>query len=106
MWPCDTGVPPYFLSVMRHLVVKDIGKAKATQGSNKQSIRGVCASALSLSPDAIEDTVPFTTYGLDSLTSVRLSGTLKKNFNLEITQMQLLSSHMTGALAPFQLYVI
>ena len=81
---------------MRHLLVKEVGEANVNQGSDKQSIRGVCASVLSLDPDAMEETVPFSTYGLDSLTAVRLSGILKKLFSLEATQMQLLSSHMTG----------
>ena len=84
------------MSAVRHLLIKEVGEANVTRGSDTQSIRGVCASVLSLNLDAIEETVPFSTYGLDSLTSVRLSTILKKLFGLEVTQMQLLSSHMTG----------
>ncbi|EEB87871.1 hypothetical protein MPER_14597, partial [Moniliophthora perniciosa FA553] len=45
--------------------------------------------------DRIEDNVPLSAYGLDSLTSVRLSGILKAHFGIEATQMQLLSQTMT-----------
>ncbi|KAF9230715.1 hypothetical protein BU15DRAFT_7016, partial [Melanogaster broomeanus] len=43
----------------------------------------------------IMDNVPLSSYGLDSLTSVRLSGTLKMNFGMNVTQLQLLGNTMT-----------
>lgn len=41
--------------------------------------------------------MPLSFYGLDSLTSVRLSNILKGKFGLVVTQMQLLAATMTGA---------
>ncbi|KAH9941391.1 hypothetical protein B0H21DRAFT_550311 [Amylocystis lapponica] len=51
---------------------------------------------LSLNVDDAAETIPLPSYGLDSLMSIRLSGILRKDFGISVTQMQLLSSYMTG----------
>ncbi|KAI3601476.1 polyketide synthase [Moniliophthora roreri] len=90
-------VPGYLQSTMRHLLVKEASDGILSNDTKEQSIIGVCATVLSLEMDRIEDNVPLSAYGLDSLTSVRLSGILKAHFGIEATQMQLLSQTMTVA---------
>jgi len=53
------------------------------------------ASVLALDQNEIMDNVPLSSYGLDSLTSVRLSAILKKDFGMDVTQLQLLGKAMT-----------
>jgi acyl carrier protein len=89
------GIPSYLYS-MRHLLVKENADAGLRKASTEQSIHAACAKVLSLEVDDIEDDIPLSSYGLDSLTSVRLSGILKQYFDTTVTQLQLLSSHMTG----------
>ncbi|OSX56630.1 hypothetical protein POSPLADRAFT_1088939, partial [Postia placenta MAD-698-R-SB12] len=43
----------------------------------------------------IEETIPLSSYGLDSLIAARLSGILRAEFGVDVTQLQLLSGHMT-----------
>src|ERR1700722_13661511 len=81
---------------MRHLLVNEISDASNTEGPTEQTIRAACATVLSLKVEDVEDTIPLSNYGLDSLTSVRLSNILKTYFDIAVTQLQLLSSHMTG----------
>lgn len=90
------GVPEYHLSSMRHLLVNETLDAARASGPAEQTIRAACATVLSLKVEDVEDTIPLSSYGLDSLTSVRLSGILKTYFDITVTQLQLLSSHMTG----------
>jgi acyl carrier protein len=79
---------------MRHLLTKE--KVDSSSGLMEQSIRRECAAVLSLNADEVAENVPLSSYGLDSLTSVRLSGILKAKFNITVTQLQLLSNFMTG----------
>ncbi|EPQ50300.1 polyketide synthase [Gloeophyllum trabeum ATCC 11539] len=88
-------VPPDNRPFVRHLLVKESSENRAADGAKESSIRGTCASVLSMEVDELEDIVPLASYGLDSLTSVRLSGLLQQKFGIAVTQMQLLSSHMT-----------
>lgn len=90
------GVPEYHLSSLRHLLVKETADAAAANASTEQTIQAACAMVLSLSVEDVEENIPLSSYGLDSLTSVRLSGILKQYFDITATQLQLLSSHMTG----------
>ena len=80
---------------MRHLLHKDTADTPVG-GIDMVTIRGACANVLSLSLEELEENVPLASYGLDSLTSVRLSGLLKQSFDISVTQLQLLSSFMTG----------
>ncbi|KAF9261006.1 polyketide synthase [Marasmius fiardii PR-910] len=93
----EIAVPDYHQAAMRHLLVKEASDGLASNGKVEQTILGACASVLSLEVDRVEDNIPLSTYGLDSLTSVRLSGILKTYFNVEVTQLQLLSQTMTVA---------
>ncbi|KAG7085922.1 Type I Iterative PKS [Marasmius oreades] len=93
----EIAVPDYHQAAMRHLLVKENSDALASNGKVEQTILGACASVLSLEIDRVEDNIPLSTYGLDSLTSVRLSGILKTYFSVEVTQLQLLSQTMTVA---------
>ncbi|KIJ60886.1 polyketide synthase [Hydnomerulius pinastri MD-312] len=87
------GIPEYHLSSLRHLLTKqNVEIALATE---EWSIRAACASVLALDTNEVADNVPLSSYGLDSLTSVRLSGILKTNFNVSVTQLQLLGNSMT-----------
>jgi fatty acid synthase len=81
---------------MRHLLVNEISDATKASESMEQTIRAACATVLSLKVEDVEDAIPLASYGLDSLTSVRLSSILKTYFDITVTQLQLLSSHMTG----------
>ena len=81
---------------MRHLAVKEAQAVDTSSANNERSIRGACATVLSLEVKDVEDNIPLSSYGLDSLTSVRLSGILKQHFDINVTQLQLLSRHMTG----------
>jgi acyl carrier protein len=81
---------------MRHLLVNEILDATRASGPTEQTVRAACATVLSLNVGDVEDTIPLSSYGLDSLTSVRLSGILKTYFDITVTQLQLLSSHTTG----------
>ncbi|KAF8837242.1 polyketide synthase [Paxillus ammoniavirescens] len=82
-------------ALIRHLVSKDENDSTAAGTSYEGTIRAACAKILSLHDDEIEETVPLSGYGLDSLTAARLKGVLKAQFDLEVTQLQLLSSYMT-----------
>ncbi|KDQ50123.1 hypothetical protein JAAARDRAFT_711195 [Jaapia argillacea MUCL 33604] len=88
------GVPNYHLSLLRHLLVKETNEA-SDKGAAEQTIKAACAMVLSLEVNDVEDNVPLSSYGLDSLTSVRLSGILKAHFDLTVTQLQLLGGNMT-----------
>jgi fatty acid synthase, animal type len=90
------GMPAYHPALLRHLLVKKNADVVSGKASVEQSIRAVCAKALSLDLEDIRENVPLSSYGLDSLTSVRLSSILKHYFNITVTQLQLLSNHMTG----------
>ena len=90
------AVPDYCRGVMRHLLVKEAATTVAAGGKNEQTILGACANVLSLDLERVEDNIPLSAYGLDSLTSVRLSGILKSQFGVDVTQLQLLSQTMTG----------
>ncbi|KAF9237175.1 hypothetical protein BU15DRAFT_76182 [Melanogaster broomeanus] len=87
------GIPDYHLSLLRHLLVKENIENGST--GKELSIRATLASVLALDQNEIVDNVPLSSYGLDSLTSVRLSGILKKDFGMNITQLQLLGNAMT-----------
>ncbi|PCH43241.1 KR-domain-containing protein [Wolfiporia cocos MD-104 SS10] len=93
---CELGIPDYQLASLRHLLVKETTEVGSNRESTEQSIRATCAMVLSLEVDDLEENIPLSSYGLDSLTSVRLSGILKQYFNIAVTQLQLLSRHMTG----------
>ncbi|KAK7047807.1 hypothetical protein VNI00_006135 [Paramarasmius palmivorus] len=93
----EIAVPEYHQASMRHLLVKETTDGVASNGGKEQTILGACASVLSLDVADVEDNIPLSTYGLDSLTSVRLSGILKTYFGVEVTQLQLLSQTMTVA---------
>ncbi|KIJ24979.1 hypothetical protein M422DRAFT_216980 [Sphaerobolus stellatus SS14] len=82
-------------ALVRHLIVKDENDSIAAGTSYEGTIRAACAKILSLSVDEIEETIPLSGYGLDSLTAARLKGILKVEFGLDVTQLQLLSSYMT-----------
>lgn len=82
--------------------MKENADASLGNASIKQSIHGACANILALDVEDIEIDVPLSSYGLDSLTSVRLSGILKQYFDTTVTQLQLLSSHITGMSFVFQ----
>ncbi|KDQ58084.1 hypothetical protein JAAARDRAFT_57854 [Jaapia argillacea MUCL 33604] len=90
----EIGVPSYHLSLLRHLLVKETNEG-ADKGAAEQTIKAACAMVLSLEINDVEDNVPLSSYGLDSLTSVRLSGILKAHFDLNVTQLQLLGGNMT-----------
>jgi fatty acid synthase, animal type len=90
------GAPEYHLSNMRHLLVDEISDETKASESMEQTIREACAIVLSLKVENVEDAIPLAIYGFDSLTSVRLSNILKTYFDTTVTQLQLLSSHMTG----------
>ncbi|KAF9239507.1 hypothetical protein BU15DRAFT_74658 [Melanogaster broomeanus] len=87
------GIPDYHLSSFRHLLAKESIESSST--GKQLSIRATLASVLALDQNEIMDNVPLSSYGLDSLTSVRLSGTLKTNFGMNVTQLQLLGNTMT-----------
>jgi fatty acid synthase, animal type len=90
------GIPDYQLSLLRHLLIKENVDAGCSNASTKPSIRGACATVLSLQVEDLEVHIPLSSYGLDSLTSVRLSSVLKQHFGFTVTQLQLLGGHMTG----------
>ncbi|CCM04557.1 uncharacterized protein FIBRA_06738 [Fibroporia radiculosa] len=87
------GIPEYHLSSLRHLLIKQ--NVQTAIAAEEWSIRAACASVLALNVNEIADNVPLSSYGLDSLTSVRLSGILKTDFNVSVTQLQLLGNSMT-----------
>ena len=89
------GSPEYSFS-LRHLVIKETQEGGGAAATNERSIRAACAIVLSLDVKDVEENIPLASYGLDSLTSVRLSGILKQYFDITVTQLQLLSRHMTG----------
>ncbi len=91
----SVGSPEYSFS-LRHLVAKETQEARNSAATNERSIRAACAIVLSLDVKDVEENIPLASYGLDSLTSVRLSGILKQYFDISVTQLQLLSRHMTG----------
>jgi acyl carrier protein len=95
------GIPSYYLASLRHLLVKENADASLSNASIKPSLLGACAKVLSLDVEDIETNIPLSSYGLDSLTSVRLSGILKQYFDTTVTQLQLLSSHITGMFPAF-----
>ncbi|KAJ3555439.1 hypothetical protein NM688_g2577 [Phlebia brevispora] len=90
----ELSSPEYNHSI-RHLVVKEVQEAQGKAVTDERSIRAVCAAVLSLEVNGVEENIPLSSYGLDSLTSVRLSGILKQKFDINVTQLQLLSRHMT-----------
>ncbi|EPQ51987.1 polyketide synthase [Gloeophyllum trabeum ATCC 11539] len=92
----ELSTQEYTQSLIRHLVSKDTTRS-SRKNSEEQTIRGACAAVLALEPCDIDDSVPLSSYGLDSLTSVRLSGLLKQHFGIAVTQMQLLGGSMTVA---------
>ncbi|KAF9237177.1 polyketide synthase [Melanogaster broomeanus] len=87
------GIPDYHLSSLRHLLAKETIESSST--GKELSIRATLASVLALNQNEIMDNVPLSSYGLDSLTSVRLSGILKADFGMNVTQLQLLGNAMT-----------
>ncbi|KAF9238192.1 polyketide synthase [Melanogaster broomeanus] len=87
------GIPDYHMSSLRHLLAKE--NLDSSSMRNEWTIRGALALVLALDQDEIMDNVPLSSYGLDSLTSVRLSGTLKTDFGINVTQLQLLGNAMT-----------
>ncbi|CCM04590.1 uncharacterized protein FIBRA_06771 [Fibroporia radiculosa] len=87
------GIPEYHLSSLRHLLIKQ--NVQTATAAEEWSIRAACASVLALNVNEVADNVPLSSYGLDSLTSVRLSGILKTDFNVSVTQLQLLGNSMT-----------
>ncbi|KAF9237181.1 polyketide synthase [Melanogaster broomeanus] len=89
----NLGIPDYHLSSLRHLLAKESVESSST--SKEWSIRAALAAVLALDQDEIVDNVPLASYGLDSLTSVRLSGILKTDFGMNVTQLQLLGNAMT-----------
>ncbi|KAF9235665.1 polyketide synthase [Melanogaster broomeanus] len=89
------GIPDYHLSSLRHLLVKETIDSSSTGKEKELSIRATVASMLALDQNEIMDNVPLSSYGLDSLTSVRLSGILKTKFGMNVTQPQLLGNAMT-----------
>ena len=89
------GHAKYSFSV-RHLVVKNAQEVEHSTTASEQTIKKACATVLSLDDKDVAENIPLSSYGLDSLTSVRLSGILKQYFNISVTQLQLLSRHMTG----------
>ncbi|KAF9244449.1 Alpha/Beta hydrolase protein [Melanogaster broomeanus] len=89
----NLGIPDYHLSSLRHLLAKENVESSST--GKEWSIRAALASVLALDQDEIMDNVPLSSYGLDSLTSVRLSGILKTDFGMNVTQLQLLGNAMT-----------
>nr|ART89046.1 polyene polyketide synthase 1 [Agaricomycetes sp.] len=91
----ELGIPDYLQSSFRHLHVKESASVSAVSASNEQTIRAACAMVLSLPVEDVEENIPLSSYGLDSLTSVRLSGILKQYFDITVTQLQLLSAHTT-----------
>ncbi|KZT06920.1 polyketide synthase [Laetiporus sulphureus 93-53] len=91
----EIGIPEYHLASLRHLLVKENADVSVANASNEQTIRAACAMVLSLNTEDVEENIPLSSYGLDSLTSVRLSGILKQYFDVTVTQLQLLSSYMT-----------
>ncbi|KAF9237180.1 polyketide synthase [Melanogaster broomeanus] len=91
--PDLVGIPDYHLSSLRHLLAKENIESSST--GKEWSIRAALASVLALDQNEIMDNVPLSSYGLDSLTSVRLSGILKTDFGMNVTQLQLLGNAMT-----------
>ncbi|KAF9239502.1 polyketide synthase [Melanogaster broomeanus] len=87
------GIPDYQLSLLRHLLSKE--NIESSSRGKERSIRATLASVLALDQNEIMDNVPLSSYGLDSLTSVRLSAILKKDFGMDVTQLQLLGKAMT-----------
>jgi fatty acid synthase, animal type len=96
------GIPSYYLASVRHLLVKENADAGLGNVSVEKSILGACAKVLSLDIEDIETNIPLSSYGLDSLTSVRLSGILKQHFDTTVTQLQLLGIHITGTIPVFR----
>ncbi|EEB90650.1 hypothetical protein MPER_11115, partial [Moniliophthora perniciosa FA553] len=64
----EIAVPEYHQACMRHLLVKETRDGATSNGVKEQTILGACASVLSLDVDRVEDNIPLSTYGLDSLT--------------------------------------
>ncbi|GJJ08186.1 Type I Iterative PKS [Clathrus columnatus] len=89
------AVPVNTAALIRHLVVKDEAGSIVRGTTYEGTIRAACAKVLSIPVDEIEETIPLSGYGLDSLTAARLKGTLKAEFNMEVTQIQLLSTRTT-----------
>ncbi|KAF9242059.1 polyketide synthase [Melanogaster broomeanus] len=87
------GIPDYHMSALRHLLAKENVDTSAT--GHEWTVRAALAAVLALDQSEIMDNVPLASYGLDSLTSVRLSGTLKTDFGINVTQLQLLGNSMT-----------
>ncbi|GJJ10578.1 putative PKSNRPS-like protein biosyntheticcluster [Clathrus columnatus] len=89
------SVPAKTAALMRHLVAKNETDSIVKDGTYEGTVRAACAKVLSISVDEIEEKVSLSSYGLDSLTAARLKGALKAEFNIEVTQLQLLSTYMT-----------
>ncbi|GJJ08177.1 putative secondary metabolism biosyntheticenzyme [Clathrus columnatus] len=89
------AVPMSTAALIRHLVAKDEADSIVKGSTYEGTIRAACAKVLSIPANEIEETVPLAGYGLDSLTAARLKGTLKAEFNMEVTQIQLLSTRTT-----------
>ncbi|KIK63402.1 hypothetical protein GYMLUDRAFT_241886 [Collybiopsis luxurians FD-317 M1] len=88
-------VPDRSRSLVCHLSVKDTDENFSSGASHEGTIRAICAKVLSLNVEEMDETTPLSSYGLDSLTAARLKGILKAIFNVEVTQLQLLSTYMT-----------
>ncbi|PWN40837.1 hypothetical protein IE81DRAFT_292760, partial [Ceraceosorus guamensis] len=57
-----------------------------------KSPKGLVEEALGAQSDSLDERAPLSSLGLDSLTAVKLSGLLKRQFGLSFTQMQLLGA--------------
>ncbi|KAJ6535978.1 hypothetical protein DFH09DRAFT_1043015 [Mycena vulgaris] len=88
-------IPSYNHSFMRHLLVKETANTSFGNGIKEKSILRTCATVLSMDVEAVQENIPLSTYGLDSLTSVRLSGILKAQFGIQVSQLQLLGNYMS-----------
>lgn len=97
---CLAGLAPErSRSSIHHLLVKDLdSNLLVGTKSYEGTLRAACAKVLALDVDEIDETLPLSGYGLDSLTAGRLKGVLKAQFSLEVTQLQLLSAYTTGKL--------
>ncbi|KAJ8483173.1 hypothetical protein ONZ45_g14697 [Pleurotus djamor] len=83
----------YHRPLMNHLLSREGSEAEIAP--TECSIIMECATILSLNAKDISETVPLSSYGLDSLTSIRLSAILASKFGIHVTQLQLLGTHMT-----------
>jgi len=55
-----------------------------------ESLTAVVAKMFAIDAKGVDATTPLTQFGLDSLLAVELSATLRKTFNIKLTQMELL----------------